>query len=96
MYQGLEAYNSTFKGWTSYAATIGNVTFTDCYFGEGSGYAYCRPYAPTAFVGCSFEEGYTIDTVAAVTFENCTFGGEPLTADNLANLVTNTQKAEIK
>ena len=57
-------------------------------FGEGSGYAFCRPYARTEFVGCNFEAGYRVDPRAAVTFENCTIGGVALTADNLATLVT--------
>ena len=94
--QNLSATNSTFKGWTSYAATIGTVNFKDCYFGKGNGYAYCRPYAPTTFEGCEFEAGYKIDPRAAVTFINCTFGGQPLTAENLATLLTNTTNATIK
>lgn len=94
---GLEATNSTFNGWTSYAATIGDVSFTNCSFGEGSGYAYCRPYAPTAFVGCDFETDFKIDPRAAVTFENCTVGGVPLTADNVATLViSNTDYVTVK
>ena len=84
---GLEAYNSTFNGWTSYAATIGNVKFVGCSFGEGQGYSFCRPYAPTEFVNCAFEAGYVLDARAAVTFENCTIGGVALTAENLATLV---------
>ncbi len=97
MNQGLEAYNSTFKGWTSFAATLGNAKFDGCYFGEGNGYAYCRPYAPTEFVGCEFEAGFELDARAAVTFENCTLNGEPLTADNLATLVTsNIANATVK
>ena len=84
---GLVATNSTFNGWTSYAATIGDVKFTDCSFGEGSGYAYCRPFAPTTFVGCDFEAGYVMEARAAVTFENCTLDGQPLTAANLGTLV---------
>ncbi len=86
--QGLEAYNSTFNGWTSYAATIGEVSFTDCNFGKGQGYAFCRPYAPTTFKNCDFAEGYEIDPRAAVSFENCTLNGEPLTAENITSLVT--------
>ncbi len=94
---GLKAIDSTFNGWTSYAATLGNVEFINCDFGEGAGYSFCRPYAPTAFVGCDFEAGYTLDARAAVTFENCTIGGAPLTADNLATLVTsNIANATVK
>ena len=94
---GLDAKNCTFNGWTSYAATIGDVSFVDCSFGEGQGYAFCRPYAPTAFVGCDFEAGFMIDARAAVTFENCTIGGVALTADNLSTLVTsNISNAMVK
>ena len=94
---GLEATNCTFNGWTSYAGTIGAVKFTDCSFGEGQGYAFCRPYAATEFVGCDFEAGFAIDARAAVTFENCTIAGEPLTAENLATLVTsNIANASVK
>lgn len=94
---GLEAKNSTFNGWTSYAATIGDVKFVDCSFGKGQGYAFCRPYAPTEFVGCDFAAGYELDAVAAVTFENCTIGGVALTAENLATLVTsNIGNATVK
>ena len=86
-YQGLEAKNSTFNGWTSYAKTIGEVSFTNCQFGEGQGYAFCRPYAPTTFVGCNFEAGFAIDARDVVIFENCTLGGEALTSENIASLM---------
>lgn len=94
--QNFEAYNSTFNGWTSYAATLGNAKFENCKFGEGNGYAYCRPYAPTTFVGCDFEAGYEIDARAAVTFENCTLNGVALTDANIADLVTDTAKVTVK
>ena len=95
--QGLTATNSTFNGWTSYAKTLGDAEFIDCSFGAGNGYSYCRPYAPTTFVGCDFEAGYQMDPVAAVTFENCTIGGVALTASNLSTLVTsNIKNATVK
>ena len=95
--KGLEAYNSTFNGWTSYAATIGEVKFEECSFGEGQGYAFCRPYAATEFVNCAFAAGYELDAVAAVTFKNCTIGGVALTAENLSTLVTaNIANATVK
>ena len=84
---GLKATNSTFNGWTSYAATIGEVSFVNCSFGEGAGYAFCRPYAPTTFTNCNFATGYEIDARATVVFENCTLNGVALTAENLATLV---------
>lgn len=86
--QGLEAYNSTFNGWTSYAATLGTAKFVNCNFGKGAGYNFSRPYAPTTYVGCNFAAGHKVDPRAAVTFENCTIDGQPLTAENLATLVT--------
>lgn len=97
MNQTLTATGSTFNGWTSFAATLGEATFTDCYFGEGNGYAFCRPYAPTTFVGCEFEAGYKLDPRAKVTFENCTIDGVALTIDNLSTLVTsNIANATVK
>ncbi len=93
---GLEATNCTFNGWTSYAATLGDAKFVDCSFGEGNGYAFCRPYAPTEFVGCDFEAGYTVDPRANVVFENCTIGGVALTAGNVADLVTDIAKVTVK
>ena len=94
---GLDANACTFYGWTSYAATIGEVAFTGCTFGYGNGYAYCRPYSPTSFVGCAFEAGYKVDPRAAVTFENCTLDGVALTAENLSTLVTsNIANATVK
>lgn len=97
MNQGLTATDSTFNGWTSYAATLGDAKFINCNFGEGNGYAYMRPYAPTEFVGCNFEAGFEMDARAAVTFENCYLGGELITADNLATLVTsNIANATVK
>ena len=94
--QGLEATKCTFNGWTSYAATIGNVKFVDCSFGEGSGYAFCRPYAPTEFVNCDFEEGFTVDPRAAVTFENCYLNGVLITAENVTELVTSVANVTVK
>ena len=85
--KGLEATNCTFNGWTSYAATLGATKFVGCSFGEGQGYAFCRPYATTEFVNCAFEAGYEIDPCAKVTFENCTIDGVALTAKNLSSLV---------
>ncbi len=95
--QGFTAIDSTFNGWTSYAATLGDADFTGCNFGEGNGYSYLRAYAPSTFVNCEFEKGYEIDARAVVTFENCTLDGKTLTADNLATLVTsNIQNATVK
>ena len=72
LYQGIEATNCAFYGWTSFAKTAGEAKFVDCYFGEGSGYKYCRPYSNTEFVNCTFCAGYAVDqTRATVTFTDC-------------------------
>lgn len=94
---GVYISNSTLNGWTSHSDVHKEVVYTNCNFGEGSGYAYCRPYGPTSFVGCAFEAGFEIDARGKITFENCTLGGVALTAENLATLVTsNVQNASIK
>ena len=72
LYQGIEATNCTFNGWTSFAKTAGEAKFIYCSFGEGSGYKYCRPYSNTEFVECTFCPGYAVDTTRAeVTFTDC-------------------------
>ena len=72
------------------------MTFTECSFGEGAGYAYCRPYAPTTFTDCAFEAGFVVDPRAAVVFENCTLAGVALTDANLAELVSNLANATVR
>ena len=95
--QGLIATNCSFSGWTSFAGTLGSATFTNCYFGAGNGYNFSRPYASTTYIGCTFAEGHKMDPRAAVTFENCTIAGAPLTAENLSTLVTsNLGNASVK
>ena len=85
---GLEATNSTFNGWTSYAATIGAVKFVGCSFGEGQGYAFCRPYNASVFENCVFEEGFEFDTsqTSDITFINCYYGETLITAENAASI----------
>ena len=74
LYQGIEATNCTFNGWTSFAKTAGEAKFVNCSFGEGNGYKYCRPYSNTEFVNCTFCPGYAVDkTRATVTFTDCTW-----------------------
>ena len=84
---GVYLNGCTINGWTSHSDVHKEVVYTNCSFGEGSGYAFCRPYGPTSFVNCDFCEGYEIQPLAAVSFENCTIDGQPLTADNIATLV---------
>ena len=84
---GVYISNSTLNGWTSHSDVHKEVVYTNCKFGEGNGYAFCRPYGPTSFVGCDFEADFEVDAIGKITFENCTIGGEALTADNLETLV---------
>ena len=94
---GVYISNSTLNGWTSHSDVHKEVVYTNCNFGEGSGYAYCRPYGPTTFKNCAFEAGFEVEALGQVTFENCTIGGVALTADNLATLVTgNIANATVK
>ena len=84
---GVYISNSTLNGWTSHSDVHKEVVYTNCKFGKGNGYAFCRPYGPTSFVGCDFEAGFEVDAIGKITFENCTIGGVALTAENLATLV---------
>lgn len=93
---GVYISNSKMYGWTSFSNVHKEVVFTNCEFAEGCGYAYCRPYNQTKFIGCNFAEGFTVEPVAAVVFEDCTFAGQPLTSANVADLVSDTSKVTIK
>ncbi len=94
--------DSALYGWTSFSAVHNEIVFTNCTFGEGSGYAYCRPYQNVTFVGCDFEEGYELDLDDGsvnskgikATLENCTYNGEKLTESNVVNMLTDGE-AEI-
>ena len=85
---GVYISNSTLNGWTSHSDVHKEVVYTNCSFGEGNGYAFCRPYGPTSFIGCDFAAGFEVEAIGKITFENCTLGGVALTADNLSTLVT--------
>jgi hypothetical protein len=94
---GVYVSNSTLNGWTSHSDVHKEVVYTNCKFGKGSGYALCRPYGPTSFVGCAFEAGFEVEAVGQISFENCTIGGVALTVENLATLVTyNIANASVK
>ena len=72
---GVYVTNSVVNGWTSHSNVHKEVVYTNCSFGEGSGYKFCRPYGPTSFVGCTFCPGYTIDQskCSQITFTDCIF-----------------------
>ena len=73
---GVYVSNSTVNGWTSHSNMHTEVVYTNCSFGEGSGYAYCRPYGKTAFINCTFSAGYSIDEskTTEITYTDCTWG----------------------
>lgn len=85
---GVYLTNCVMNGWTSFSDVHKEVIFTSCSFGEGSGYAYCRPYNDASFVGCNFEKGYVIDASRAdeITFIGCYYDGTLITAENVASL----------
>ena len=72
---GVYVSNSKVNGWTSHSNMHTEVVYTNCSFGEGSGYKYCRPYGKTAFVNCTFCAGYNIDKTRTteLTFTDCTW-----------------------
>ena len=72
---GVYVSNSNVNGWTSHSNVHKEVVYTNCSFGEGSGYKYCRPYGKTEFVNCTFCPGYTVDQsqTKEITFTDCTF-----------------------
>ena len=78
--------NTTLNGWTSFSDAHKSVTFENCSFGEGSGYAFCRPYQATTFIGCSFAEGFKFDAhnpaSNTLAFNDCTYAGQPLDSEN--------------
>lgn len=80
--------NTELNGWTSFSNVHKAVTFINCEFGEGSGYAFCRPYNEvTTFENCEFSEGYKFDTTQCDSnFINCYYGETLITADNAATL----------
>ena len=85
---GVYVSGSTLNGWTSHSNMHTEVVYTNCSFGAGSGYKYCRPYGPTKFVNCAFCEGYEVSAKGVSTFIECKLNGVAVTADNIATLVT--------
>ena len=87
---GVYISNSTLNGWTSFSDCHKEVVFTNCSFGKGNGYAFCRPYNPCVFENCEFSTDMEFDTTqqASIVFKNCTYGGVKITAENAASLKT--------
>ena len=72
---GVYVSNSNVNGWTSHSNMHTEVVYTNCSFGEGSGYKFCRPYGKTEFVNCTFCPGYAVDQskTTEITFTDCTW-----------------------
>ena len=87
---GVYISNSTLNGWTSFSNAHKEVVFTNCSFGKGSGYAFCRPYNACVFEDCEFSTDMEFDTTQQtnIVFKNCTYGGVKITAENAASLKT--------
>ena len=85
---GVYISNTTLNGWTSYSNVHKEVIFTDCKFGEGQGYSFCRPYNASVFENCVFEEGFEFDTsnTSDIVFKNCYYGDTLITAENAVSL----------
>lgn len=84
----LTVKNSTLEGWTSYSGST-TASFENVAFTCGT-YANYRPYSSTTLTNCSFERGFQVDFTSlngVLTFVNCTYAGEVITAENFASLV---------
>jgi hypothetical protein len=84
----LNVANSTLEGWTSYGTST-TATFNKVNFECGE-YANFKPYSSTVLTDCNFEAGFQIDFTSlsgVLTFNNCKYNGEVLTAENFASLV---------
>jgi len=91
---GVYISNSTLNGWTSHSDVHKEVVYTNCSFGEGSGYAYCRPYGPTTFIRCNFCEGYTIDPRTEILLVDCKLNGVAITDANISDIATDPSKVK--
>ena len=91
---GVYISNSTLNGWTSHSDVHKEVVYTNCSFGEGSGYAYCRPYGPTTFVRCNFCEGYTIEPLTEILLVDCKLNGVAITDANISDIATDPSKVK--
>ncbi len=94
---GVYISNSTLNGWTSFSDVHKEVVFTNCNFGEGGGYAFCRPYNVVTFKNCAFETGYVLDIskTTGIVLDNCTIGGVTVTADNINDLIGGEENAHL-
>lgn len=87
----LACENTAFLGWVSYSGWT-TATFTNCTFQVNTNpecYNVIRPYDDTTFTGCEFKgTELWLDKLAdsTITFVDCTFNGELITAENVAQM----------
>ena len=86
--------NSTLNGWTSYTSGIKLVSFENCKLGLNA-YEYLRPYSETKLTNCEFtSDGYLLNAGGSnaytITLTNCTKNGISITAENVKNLLLDT------
>ena len=99
--------DSSFAGKFSYDLGGGTATFTNCTF-VNAGDALDKdsmlsPYSNTVFNNCVYEEGFVLSFedlgaqnsagANAIGLTDCIYDGEPLTADNMADLADNYYNA---
>ena len=84
--------DSTIYGWNSYA-DIASINFDNCTLGKGNSYdGYMVIYGTTNYTDCVFEDGYSMcgdlrgNLDATVTFTNCTYNSQKVTAENFKTL----------
>ena len=91
--------NSTINGWISYS-NVKLLSFDNCKLAKGKSYdGYLVVYGDTSFNNCEFkdfhmcareQDGKVVAAGDTVSFTNCTYNGEKITAANFKNLFMKT------
>ena len=86
--------DTTLNGWTSYTSGIELVSFENCKLGLKA-YEFLRPYSETKLTNCEFTSaGYQLNAGGSdaytITLTNCTKNGVAITADNVKDLLLDT------
>ena len=94
----IKVSNSVLNGWTSWTTGHSEVSFTNCEFGEGKGYAFINAHQSATFTNCDFAEGFKVNpakTDAYLTFVNCTYNGDLITKENVTDLLDAASDANL-
>ena len=93
----IKCTNSKLHGWSSYG-DIKSASFENVEFSKGaSEYDYLRPYADTTLKNCTFDSSFKMGAGKAgftITIEDCTYNGTVLTADNVRDLMFDSDDLE--